>query len=97
MCPGAMSMALPEDEQRRLAEIEAGLAEDDPRLARRLGSGQAVTVGSLAALIVGAILMLGAGVIIIVSGARLGAPLVIAIGVLIAVIVPATVWLVRRR
>lgn len=89
-------MALPEDEERRLAEIESGLAEEDPRLVRRFARDQPVTASTLAAVITSAVLMLGAGLIIIVLGARLGAPLVVAIGAIIAVVVPAMVWVVRR-
>lgn len=90
-------MALPEDEQRRLAEIESGLAEEDPRLARRFSRGrQPVAASTLVAVIVSAVLMLGAGVVVMVFGARLDAPLVVVIGGIIAVAVPAMVWLVRR-
>lgn len=90
-------MALPDDEQRRLAEIERALAEDDPRLARRLGHGrQPVSSRSLAALITGSVLMLGTGLVIIVVGAGLGTPMVSVIGVVIAVIVPSLAWTSRR-
>jgi Flp pilus assembly protein TadB len=92
-----MSMALPDDEQRRLAEIERGLAEDDPRLARRFAQGSPATRGAFPAVITAAGLMLGTGLVIIVVGFRLGAPLVIVIGAIIAVIVPALAWLARRK
>lgn len=89
-------MALPDDEQRRLAEIERGLAEDDPRLARRFAHGQPATAGAFAAMIATALLMLGTGLAVIVAGARLGTPLVIVIGAIIAAIVPAMALLARR-
>ena len=88
-------MALPEDEQRRLGEIERRLTEDDPQLARRLATRRPRTAGSIAALIAG-VSMLACGVAVIQAGAALGSPAVMIIGAVIAVIVPAIAWLARR-
>jgi Flp pilus assembly protein TadB len=83
-----MTMALADDEQRRLADIERDLAKDDPRLARRLAERKPVTAG----LVANAVMLLGIGLVIIVVGAGQGKPLVIAIGVIMAVIVPILAW-----
>ncbi len=89
-------MALPDDEQRRLGEIERELAEQDPQLARRFARRQPMTAGTLAALLSGALLLLASGIILIVMGVRLGVPAVVMIGVVLALVLPAMVWTRRR-
>lgn len=88
-------MALADDEQRRLNEIERELAEDEPRLARRFAHDR-VTAPTVVALVVAAGLMLAAGVTLIVTGARLGLPVVVGVGVVVAAVVPVMAWAVRR-
>ena len=89
-------MALPDDEQRRLGEIERELAAEDPRLARRFAHQRQVTAGMLAALITGALVLLGAGGTLIVMGIRLHQPVVVGIGSVVAVVLPVLGWVARR-
>ena len=89
-------MALPDDEQRRLGEIERELAAEDPRLARRFAHRQQVTAGMLAAMVSGALILLAAGATLIVMGVRLGQPVVVGIGALVAVVLPVLGWVAKR-
>jgi hypothetical protein len=82
-------MALRDDERRELAEIERWLVEDDPRLARQFTERpepRALT-GTLAAIV----MMLSAGLVIMAVGVRLGAPLLVLIGGVVALAVPAVI------
>lgn len=85
---------MPDDEQRRLGEIERELAAEDPRLARRFD--QPVAAGALAAVVSGVLILLGAGGMLILMGVRLGMPIVVGIGVVIAAVLPVLVWVARR-
>ncbi|EHR60336.1 DUF3040 domain-containing protein [Saccharomonospora cyanea] len=91
-------MTLRDDERRRLVEIERGLSEDDPRLARRLAhfgsdhlSRQVVTFVALCACFV-------VGLALVAAGAQLRFWPVSALGAVLAVVVPAVVtWRVWLR
>ncbi|EID53012.1 DUF3040 domain-containing protein [Saccharomonospora xinjiangensis] len=91
-------MALRDDEQRRLAEIERRLSEDDPRLARRLAhlgsaylSRSIVTFVALCACFV-------AGLALVAAGTQLRFWPVSIIGIVLAVGVPTVVtWRVWLR
>ncbi|WP_028923832.1 DUF3040 domain-containing protein [Pseudonocardia acaciae] len=81
-------MALPDDEERKLVEIEQGLASDDPRLAHRFVQLPGPTVGSLVATTIGIIVLLSAGAAIISIGAQLHSPAVIALGAVCTALLP---------
>lgn len=95
---GDGAVTLRDDEQRRLAEIERGLSEDDPWLARRLAhfgsahlSRQVVTFVALCACFVG-------GLALVAAGAQLRFWPVSALGAVLAVVVaPGVTWWVWLR
>lgn len=78
-------------EQRQLDEIERQLTEENPRLARRLATFRPLPASSLVAGVVGLFILLTTGLVIMVVGVQLSAPVVIALGALITAVVPATI------
>lgn len=92
-------MALHDEEQRQLAEIERRLAEDDPRLAERLAAlrpagfaGPMLTAACLVILFV-------FGLAVIAIGAEISSPVLGILGIVLAVVVPTVIvwrkWLRR--
>jgi hypothetical protein len=91
-------MALHDEEQRQLAEIERRLAEDDPRLARRLATLRPMESLVVVAAVVGVLASVAGGLIAMVFGVVLSSPILIIAGVLIAVFLPTAIaWRVWRR
>ncbi|MCP2253336.1 Protein of unknown function (DUF3040) [Prauserella aidingensis] len=85
-------MGLRDEERRQLAEIERRLGEDDPRLDRRLATLRPGTSRTLWT-VVGLIGLVVGGGVVIALGAGAGAPVVVAIGVIVAAGVPtAVIW-----
>ncbi|MBB3052620.1 putative membrane protein YgcG [Prauserella isguenensis] len=85
-------MGLRDEERRQLAEIERRLGEDDPRLDRRLATLRPGTSRTLWT-VVGLIGLFVVGGVVIALGAGAGAPVVVAIGVIVAAGVPtAVIW-----
>ncbi|MBB3664316.1 MULTISPECIES: DUF3040 domain-containing protein [Prauserella salsuginis group] len=90
-------MGLRDEERRQLAEIERRLGEDDPRLAQRLatlrpGTSRMLWIGA------GLVALFIVGGVVIALGAGAGAPVVVALGVIIAAGVPtAVIWRVWLR
>ncbi|TWH20144.1 DUF3040 domain-containing protein [Prauserella rugosa] len=93
-------MGLRDEERRQLADIERRLGEDDPRLAQRLttlrpGLPRVLwTIAALAALFI-------AGGVLVAVGTGADAPVVVVLGVVVAVGVPTFIiwrrWLRRLR
>lgn len=94
-------MALRDDEQRRLAEIERGLAEDDPKLAHRLSELGADRLPRQILAFIGMMTSFVAGLAVIGFGAKVGMWPLSVLGVVLVVVVPATttwrVWLREWR
>lgn len=89
-------MALRDDEQRTLTEIERHLVEEDPRLAHRFVERPAA--GSLASVIAGVVLTFGAGLAVLASGIRLASPALVLVGVIVTTAVPALVgWVLSAH
>lgn len=82
-------MALRNDEQRILAEIERALVEEDPGLALGFAEWRVVMLGSLVAVVIGVVLMLWGGLVIMVIGVHLASPVLIIIGGIVAAAFPA--------
>ncbi|WP_158896137.1 DUF3040 domain-containing protein [Amycolatopsis anabasis] len=94
-------MALRDEEERILAEIEHQLAEQEPALDHRLDELRPVRFSG-AVLGAGAVLAsLAAGLMSMIFGAQTGSPLFIVVGVLLATVVPTGVlwraWIRRLR
>ncbi|GAA1218338.1 DUF3040 domain-containing protein [Prauserella alba] len=90
-------MGLRDEERRQLAEIERRLGEDDPRLAQRLATLRPGTSRTLW-IVAGLIALFIVGGVVIALGAGAGAPVVVALGVIIAAGVPtAVIWRVWLR
>ncbi|RSM86303.1 DUF3040 domain-containing protein [Kibdelosporangium aridum] len=77
-------MALRDEEQRKLAEIERGLAAEDPRLASQFTERPKLRTGTIAEIAV----MLMAGSVMAGVGVQLGSAVLIVIGGIVATIVP---------
>jgi hypothetical protein len=94
-------MALHDEEQRQLAEIERRLAEDDPRLARRLATFRPMQSLALVASIAGLLASVACGLTAMVFGVLLSSPVLIIVGTLLAVFLPTAIgwrlWLRHRR
>jgi hypothetical protein len=94
-------MALHDEEQRQLAEIERRLVEDDPRLARRLATLRPMQSLALVASIAGLLASVVCGLTAMVFGVLLSSPVLIIVGTLLAVFLPTAIgwrlWLRRRR
>lgn len=82
-------MALRDDEQRTLTEIEQCLVEEDPRLAHQFAKRPAA--GSLATVIAGVVLTFGTGLAVLTLGIRLASPALVLLGVVATAAFPALV------
>ncbi|MFC4000293.1 DUF3040 domain-containing protein [Prauserella oleivorans] len=93
-------MALHDEEQRQLAEIERRLAEDDPRLAQRLATLRPGFGGPILTL-VGLVVLFVAGLAVIAIGAEISSPVLGIFGIVLAVCVPTAIiwrkWLRKLR
>lgn len=90
-------MTLHDREDRKLAEIERHLAEQDPRLARRLAEFQPISASVLVAVALGVLMLLPTGLVVMVIGVQTAAPVSVVGGALIMAVVPAmTAWYLRR-
>ncbi|WP_199434988.1 DUF3040 domain-containing protein [Qaidamihabitans albus] len=94
-------MALHDEEQRQLAEIERRLAEEDPRLAQRLERLQPFALSRAALTLAGLLASFFIGLIAIATGAELGLPWLSIAGAALSVAVPTLVvwrlWVRRLR
>ncbi|MBN9743285.1 DUF3040 domain-containing protein [Amycolatopsis sp. A1MSW2902] len=91
-------MALPDDEQRKLDEIERFLTEENPSLAHRLASARPPGGATLLWTALGLLMLLGTGLVITCVGIQCSAPVVIGAGALLTAIAPAAAgWYVRQR
>ncbi|GAA3567584.1 hypothetical protein GCM10022222_59430 [Amycolatopsis ultiminotia] len=90
-------MALPDDEQRRLDEIERFLIKENPGLAQRFDAPPP-GIGSMLVNAAGMVLLLGTGLVITSVGIQRGAPLVIAVGAVLTAVVPGVIgWYLRQH
>lgn len=100
-CRGDVTMALPDEEQRQLAEIERRLAEEDPRLAQRLARLRPLALSSTAVAVFVALMCFVVGLIVVAVGTQLGSLPVGVVGAVVGVGVPTLVvwrlWLRRLR
>ena len=80
-------MALRDDEQRTLTEIERCLVEEDPRLAHQFAERPAA--GALATVIAGVVLTFGTGLAVLAMGIRLASPTLVLVGVVATAAFPA--------
>lgn len=91
-------MALRDDEQRILTEIERALVEEDPRLARRFGDRSESQGGSLGTVIAGVVMTFGAGLGVLVAGIWLTSPALVLVGVVVTTAFPALAgWRLSAR
>lgn len=84
-------MALPDDEKRRLAEIERRLSEDDPELAQRLATLRRAGSVRTALAVLGLTAAFLGGLVVAAVGAEQSAPVVAVAGVLFAVALPTLI------
>lgn len=86
-------MSLRDDEQRRLAEIERRLSEEDPHLARRLATLRPFGPSRVALGIAVMVVSLVAGLVIAALGSELNSVPVGIVGVALAIILPTVlIW-----
>ncbi|MFD2474810.1 DUF3040 domain-containing protein [Amycolatopsis silviterrae] len=91
-------MALPDDEQRKLDEIERFLTEENPALAHRFAEARPPGIGSLLWTAGGMLALLATGLVITCVGIQHADPLVIGAGALLTALVPGmTGWYVRQH
>ncbi|PXY20366.1 DUF3040 domain-containing protein [Prauserella sp. PE36] len=94
-------MALHDEEQRQLEEIERRLAEDDPRLAQRLEKLRPLGVSRIGLAILGMLALFVGGLVTIAIGAEISSPVLGIVGVVLAVGLPTVIiwrlWLRRLR
>ncbi|HVV12044.1 DUF3040 domain-containing protein [Amycolatopsis sp.] len=81
-------------ETRRLAEIQQRLARDDPGLARVLATGRPSASAGFV-VVLGSVLASFAAGLLLALGAHFAPPVVLAVGALFVVVVPA-ILLARR-
>jgi hypothetical protein len=87
--------AVHDNEEQELAEIERRLAQESPRLAARF---EPISTAALATAGLGMLMLLVTGVVVMVAGARMAAPLVIVLAALLTATVPAAIgWFVHRH
>ncbi|MQA07394.1 MAG: DUF3040 domain-containing protein [Pseudonocardiaceae bacterium] len=93
-------MALPEKEQRQLAEIERWLVQEDPRLARRLAESRPTATFTLVLAVLGILTLSAVGLVLMVFGVQLASPVLVIVGALLTVVLPAMLswrlWSGRR-
>ncbi|WP_158891095.1 DUF3040 domain-containing protein [Amycolatopsis anabasis] len=86
-------MALHDEEQRRLAEIELRLAEENPRLAQRLAELRPIRISGTILAVVAVVGALTIGLTMMTFGAQSSSLILMVLGALLAVVVPtAAVW-----
>ncbi|MEU6646374.1 DUF3040 domain-containing protein [Saccharomonospora sp. NPDC046836] len=94
-------MALRDEEQRQLAEIEQRLTKDDPQLAQRLAKLSPLGFSRVGLAVVSMLVLFVIGLAVIAIGAELSAPAVWSCGIVLAVVVPTLIiwrlWLRRLR
>ncbi|PRX47299.1 Protein of unknown function (DUF3040) [Prauserella shujinwangii] len=94
-------MALRDEEQRQLAEIEQRLVEDDPHLAQRLAKLRPFALGRAGLVVLSVVAALVVGLIVIATGSELDSPALVVLGAALAAGVPTAViwrlWLRKLR
>lgn len=86
-------MALHDEEQRRLSEIERALAEENPRLDQRLSELRRVRLPGALLAVLGALCAIVAGEFLMVAGAQVHSSFLIVFGTVLTSGVPtAVVW-----
>ncbi|GHF55862.1 putative membrane protein YdbT with pleckstrin-like domain [Amycolatopsis bartoniae] len=94
-------MALHDEEQRRLAEIERQLAEENPRLAQRLSELRPMRIPGVVVALLGALCSIVAGLFVMTAGAQSHAAFLIVFGAVLTSGVPTAIiwrtWLHRLR
>lgn len=94
-------MALRDEEQRQLAEIERRLAEDDPRLAQRLSRLRPFALSSTALAVAALLVCFVVGLAVVAVGTEIGSLPVGIVGAIVGVGLPTLLiwrlWLRRLR
>lgn len=73
-------MALHDEEQRRLSEIERALAEENPRLDQRLSQLRGMRLPGVVLALLGALCSIAAGLFVMVAGAQTHSPFLMVFG-----------------
>ncbi|MFF5992817.1 DUF3040 domain-containing protein [Prauserella flavalba] len=94
-------MALHDEEQKQLEEIERRLAEDDPRLAQRLEKLRPLGLSRIGLAILLMLVLFVSGLATIAIGAEISSPVLGVLGVVLAVGLPTAIiwrlWLRKLR
>lgn len=86
-------MALHDEEQRRLSEIERALAEENPRLDQRLSELRRMRLPGVVLAVLGALCSMVAGLFVMVAGAQTHSSFLIVFGTVLTSGIPTlVVW-----
>jgi len=89
-------MALRDEEQRTLTEIERHLVEEDPKLANQFAGHSSTR--SLMIVTTGVVVTFAAGIAVLITGIQLASPLLVLVGVIFTMAFPAlTGWALSSR